>query len=46
MAVACQPTTHRIIGTVFAVTPDALVIQAIDQCRWEDARCWEGLRSR
>jgi hypothetical protein len=41
-----QEATHRIIGTVFAVTPDAFVIQAIDQCRWEDARCWEGLRSR
>ena len=37
---------HRIIGTVFAVAPDAFVIQAIDQCRWEDAKCWEGLRSR
>jgi uncharacterized protein DUF6843 len=41
-----QETTHRIIGTVFAVAPDPFVIQAIDQCRWEDARCWEGLRSR
>jgi hypothetical protein len=41
-----QETTHRIIGTVFAVAPDAFVIQAIDQCRWEDAKCWEGLRSR
>jgi hypothetical protein len=38
--------THRIIGTVFAVAPDAFVLQAIDQCRWEDAKCWEGLRSR
>jgi hypothetical protein len=41
-----QEATHRIIGTVFAVAPDPLVIQAIDQCRWEDAKCWEGLRSR
>ena len=41
-----QEATHRIIGTVFTVAPDAFVIQAIDQCRWEDARCWEGLRSR
>lgn len=41
-----QETTRRIIGTVFAVTPDAFVIQAIDECRWEDAKCWEGLRSR
>ena len=41
-----QVATNRIIGTVFAVDPDAFVIQAIDQCRWEDARCWEGLRSR
>ena len=41
-----QEATHRIIGTVFAVAPDPLVIQAIDQCRWEDAKCWEGIRSR
>ncbi len=41
-----QEATHRIIGTVFAVAPDPFVIQAIDQCRWEDAKCWEGLRSR
>ena len=41
-----QEATHRIIGTVFAAAPDPFVIQAIDQCRWEDARCWEGLRSR
>jgi hypothetical protein len=41
-----QEGTHRIIGTVFAVAPDAIVIRAIDQCRWEDAKCWEGLRSR
>ena len=41
-----QDDTHRIIGTVFAVAPDPLVIRAIDQCPWEDARCWEGLRSR
>ena len=41
-----QEATHRIIGTVFAVDPDPFVIQAIDQCRWEDAKCWEGLRSR
>jgi hypothetical protein len=41
-----EETTHRIIGTVFAVAPDPLVIRAIDQCRWEDAKCWEGLRSR
>ena len=41
-----QDATHRIIGTVFAVSPDPLVIQAIDQCRWEDAACWQGLRSR
>ena len=41
-----QENTHRIIGTVFAVAPDPFVIQAIDQCRWEDAKCWEGLRSR
>jgi hypothetical protein len=41
-----QEATHRVIGTVFAVAPDPFVIQAIDQCRWEDARCWEGLRSR
>lgn len=41
-----QEATHRIIGTVFALPPDAFVIQAIDQCRWEDAKCWEGLRSR
>ena len=41
-----QEATHRVIGTVFAVAPDPLVIQAIDQCRWEDAKCWEGLRSR
>jgi len=41
-----QEGTHRIIGTVFAVAPDPFVIQAIDQCRWEDAKCWEGLRSR
>lgn len=41
-----QEATHRIIGTVFAVDPDPFIIQAIDQCRWEDARCWEGLRSR
>ncbi len=41
-----REATHRIIGTVFAVTPDAFVIQAIDQCRWEDASCWVGLRSR
>jgi hypothetical protein len=41
-----EETTHRIIGTVFAVAPDPLVIQAIDQCRWEDVKCWEGLRSR
>jgi hypothetical protein len=41
-----QEKTHRIIGTVFAVAPDPFVIQAIDQCRWEDAKCWEGLRSR
>lgn len=41
-----QEATHRIIGTVFAVEPDAFVILAIDQCRWEDAKCWEGLRSR
>ena len=41
-----QETTRRIIGTVFAVAPDAFVIQAIDQCRWEDAACWLGLRSR
>jgi hypothetical protein len=41
-----QEVTHRIIGTVFAVAPDPFVIQAIDQCRWEDAKCWEGLRSR
>ena len=41
-----REATHRIIGTVFAVAPDAFVIQAIDQCRWEDAPCWVGLRSR
>jgi len=41
-----QEATHRIIGTVFAVAPDPFVIKAIDQCRWEDATCWEGLRSR
>ena len=41
-----QAATHRIIGTVFAVAPDPLVLQAIDQCRWEDAKCWEGIRSR
>jgi hypothetical protein len=41
-----QEATHRIIGTVFAVAPDPFVIQAIGQCRWEDAKCWEGLRSR
>jgi len=41
-----QDATHRIIGTVFAVAPDPFVIRAIDQCRWEDAKCWEGLRSR
>ena len=41
-----QEVTHRIIGTVFAVAPDPFVIQAIDECRWEDAKCWEGLRSR
>lgn len=41
-----EETTHRIIGTVFAVSPDPFVIQAIDQCTWEDAKCWEGLRSR
>jgi hypothetical protein len=41
-----QEATHRIIGTVFAVAPDPLVIQAIDQCRWEDAKCFEGIRSR
>ncbi|HEY3100122.1 MAG TPA: hypothetical protein VGL14_14510, partial [Methylomirabilota bacterium] len=41
-----QEATHRIIGTVFAVAPDPFVIQAIDQCRWEDASCWVGLRSR
>jgi hypothetical protein len=41
-----QEATHRIIGTVFAVAPDPFVIQAIDQCRWEDAKCWQGLRSR
>ena len=41
-----QEGTHRIIGTVFAVAPDPIVIRAIDQCRWEDAKCWEGLRSR
>ena len=41
-----EDATHRIIGTVFAVSPDPFVIQAIDQCRWEDAKCWEGLRSR
>ena len=41
-----QEATHRIIGTVFAVAPDPFVIKAIDQCRWEDAPCWEGLRSR
>lgn len=41
-----QDATHRIIGTVFAVAPDPFVIQAIDQCRWEDAKCWVGLRSR
>ena len=41
-----QEATHRIIGTVFTVAPDPFVIQAIDQCRWEDAKCWEGLRSR
>jgi len=41
-----QEATHRIIGTVFAAAPDRFVIQAIDQCRWEDAKCWEGLRSR
>jgi len=41
-----QEATHRIIGTVFAVAPDAFILQAIDQCGWEDAKCWEGLRSR
>jgi hypothetical protein len=41
-----QETTHRIIGTVFATAPDPFVIQAIAQCRWEDAKCWEGLRAR
>ena len=41
-----QEARHRIIGTVFAVAPDPFVIQAIDQCRWEDASCWVGLRSR
>jgi hypothetical protein len=41
-----EEATHRIIGTVFAVAPDPFVIQAIDQCKWEDAKCWEGLRSR
>lgn len=41
-----QETTRRIIGTVFAIAPDRFVIIAIDQCRWEDAKCWEGLRSR
>jgi hypothetical protein len=41
-----QEATHRIIGTVFAVAPDPFVIHAIDQCRWEDTKCWEGLRSR
>lgn len=41
-----QEATHRIIGAVFAVAPDPFVIQALDQCRWEDAKCWEGLRSR
>jgi hypothetical protein len=41
-----QDATHRIIGTVFAVAPDPFVIKAIDECRWEDAKCWEGLRSR
>ena len=41
-----EDAMHRIIGTVFAVSPDPFVIQAIDQCRWEDAKCWEGLRSR
>lgn len=34
-----QEATHRIIGTVFAAAPDPFVIQAIDQCRWEDAAC-------
>ena len=41
-----QDATHRIIGTVFAVAPDPLVIRAIDQCPWADTRCWEGIRSR
>jgi uncharacterized protein DUF6843 len=41
-----QEATHRIIGTVFAVSPDPFIIRAIDECRWEDATCWEGLRSR
>jgi hypothetical protein len=41
-----QEATHRIIGTVFAVAPDPIVIRAIDHCGWEDAKCWEGLRSR
>lgn len=41
-----QEATHRIIGTVYAVAPDPFVIQAIDQCLWEDAKCWVGLRSR
>ena len=38
--------THRIIGVVFAGEPDPIVVQAIDQCRWEDAKCWDGLRAR
>jgi hypothetical protein len=41
-----QEATQRIIGTVFAIAPDRFVLIAIDQCRWEDAKCWEGLRSR
>ena len=41
-----QEATHRIIGSVFAGPIDPLVLQAIDQCRWEDARCRTGLRSR
>ncbi|HEY6203267.1 MAG TPA: hypothetical protein VI056_09500 [Candidatus Limnocylindria bacterium] len=41
-----QEATHRIIGMVFAVAPDPLVIRAIEQCRWENAKCFEGIRSR
>jgi len=41
-----QEATHRIIGTVFAIAPDPFVVKAIDLCRWEDAKCWVGLRSR